>query len=126
MESVADTAAGFADGIFTITTNGIDVIDRNGQILIDAVARTVMVPLVIAQRIITRREHVSNRKIGIEQAKKDGKYTGRKPIEVDEKILDQVNQELKMGLITVEEAMRRTKINSKSTFYRKLKALKKC
>ena len=58
------------------------------------------------------------------QAKKDGKYTGRKPIEVDEKVLRQVNDEFKAGLITVEEAMKRTKIGSKSTYYRKVKALK--
>ena len=82
-----------------------------------------MVPIVVTQRMITRREHVANRRDGIEQAKRNGKYTGRKPIEVDEKVLHQVNQELKGGLITVEEAMRRTKIGSKSTFYRKIRAL---
>lgn len=54
-----------------------------------------------------------------------GKYTGRKPIEVDEKVLLQVNKELKQGIISVEEAMRRTKISSKSTVYRKVRALDK-
>lgn len=82
-----------------------------------------MVPVVVTQRIITRREHAVNRRNGIEQAKKDGKYTGRKLIEVDEKVLRQVNQELKEGMITVEEAMRRTKISCKSTFCRKVRAL---
>lgn len=82
-----------------------------------------MVPIVVTQRMITKREHAANRRDGIKQAKKDGKYTGRKPIEVDEKVLRQVEQELKDGLITVEEVMRRTKIGSKSTFYRKLRAL---
>jgi len=82
-----------------------------------------MVPIVVTQRIIIRREHVANRRERIEQAEKNGKYTGRKPIEVDEKVLRQVNQELKVGLITVEEAMKRTKIGSKLTFYRKIRAL---
>lgn len=123
MEAIADTAAGFTDRIFTVVTNGVDIITQSGQVLVDAVTRAAMVPIVVTQRMITRREHVVNRRDGIEQAKKDGKYTGRKPIEVDKKVLRQVNQELKDGLITVEEAMRRTKIGSKSTFYRKVRAL---
>lgn len=123
MEAIADTAAGFADGIFMIVTNGADVIDQSGQVLIDKMTRAAMVPVVVTQRIISKREHAANRRHGIDQAKKDGKYTGRKPIEVDENVLRQVNQELKNGLITVAEAMQRTKISSKSTFYRKLRAL---
>lgn len=123
MEAIADTTAGFTDRIFTVVTNGVDIITQNGQVLVDAVTRAAMVPTVVTQRMITRREHAANRRDGIEQAKKDGKYTGRKPIEVDKKVLRQVNQELKDGLITVEEAMRRTKIGSKSTFYRKVRAL---
>lgn len=123
MEAIADTTSGFADGIFTVITNGVDIISKSDQVLVDTMTRAAMVPVVVTQRIITRREYAANRRDGIEQAKKDGKYTGRKPIEVDEKVLRQVNQELKDGLITVEEAMRRTKIGSKSTFYRKVRAL---
>ena len=118
MESIADTTAGFVDGIFTVITNGVDIIDQSGQILVDTMTRAAMVPIVVTQRIIARREHALHRRTGIEQAKKEGKYTGRKPIEVDEKVLRQVNQELKAGLITVEEAMTRTNIASKSTSYR--------
>ncbi len=123
MEEIADTAAGFTDGIFTVVTNGVDIISQSGQVFVDAKTRAAMVPIVVTQRMIIRREHSANRRDGIEQAKKNGKYTGRKPIDVDEKVLRQVNQELKDGLITVEEAMRRTKIGSKSTFYRKIRAL---
>ena len=123
MEAIGDTTAGFTDGIFTIVTNGVDVIDQSGQVLVDAMTRAAMIPIVVTQRMITRREHAASRREGIEQAKKNGKYTGRKPIKVDEKVLRQVNQELKDGLITVEEAMQRTKIGSKSTFYRKIRTL---
>ena len=71
-----------------------------------------------------RREYAENRRTGIEKAKKSGRYTGRKPIEVDKEILRQVNWERKEGMISIEEAMRRTKIKSKSTFYRKIRGLK--
>ena len=123
MEAIADTTAGFADEIFTVITNGVDIISESGQILVDITTRSSMIPIIIAQKIIAQREYAKNRRSGIEQAKKQGKYTGRKPIEVDEKVLRQVNQELKAGLISVEEAMKRTKIGSKSTFYRKVRAL---
>ena len=124
LETIADTSAGLADGMFGIVTNGVDVITDSGQVLVDAATRAAIVPYVITQRIIYRRERVANRQEGIEQAKKNGKYTGRKPIEVDENALRQVVKELNGGLITVEEAMKRVKIKSRSTFYRKIKAAK--
>lgn len=123
LEAIANTTAGFADVMFTIVTSGVDVITKSGQGLIDAATRAAMIPYVITQRIISRRERKANRQKGIEKAKKDGKYTGRKPIVVDETALRQVAKEIDEGIITVEEAMRRTKINSRSTFYRKLKKL---
>lgn len=123
MEAIADTTAGFVDEIFTVITNGVDIMSQSGQMLVDITTRSSMIPIIIAQKIIAQREYAKNRRNGIEQAKKQGKYTGRKPIEVDEKVLRQVNQELKAGLISVEEAMKRTKIGSKSTFYRKVRAL---
>lgn len=123
IEAIADTTVGFADRIFTAVTNGVDLVTSSEQVLIDLERRAVMVPIVVTQKMITRREQIENRRDGIERAKKDGKYTGRKPIEVDKEVLLQVKEELKEKLITVEEAMRRTKIASKSTFYRKLKQL---
>ncbi len=124
MEAIAGTTAGFMDGIFAIVTNGVDVISKNGQVFVDEMTRAAMVPIVVTQRMITSREHAANRRHGIEQAKREGKYTGRRPVEVDEKVLRQVKQEWKAGLITVEEAMKRAKIGSKSTFYRKIRTLK--
>lgn len=123
LETIADTTAGLADGMFSIVAGGVDVITQSGQVLVDAMTRAAMVPYIITQRIISRRERAANRQEGIEQAKKQGKYTGRKPIEVDENALRQVARELDEGLITVEEAMKRVKINSRSTFYRKLRGL---
>ena len=123
LETIADTTAGLADGMFGIVAGGVDVITQSGQVLVDAMTRAAMVPYMITQRIISRRERAANRQEGIEQAKKNGKYTGRKPIEVDENALRQVAKEINEGLITVEEAMKRVKINSRSTFYRKLRGL---
>ena len=123
MESIADTTAGLTDGMFNIVTSGIDVVTESGQVLVDSMTRAAMIPYMVAQRIMSRRERISLQQAGIEQAKKDGKYAGRKPTPVDENVLRQVAKELDEGIITVEEAMKRTKINSRSTFYRKLRNL---
>ena len=123
LETIADTTAGFEDRIFKAVTNGVDIVSQNSDVLVGMMVRSAMVSVAVTQRILERREYSSKRRAGIEQAKKNGKYTGRKPIEVDEKVLYQANKELKAGLISVEEAMRRTKIGSKSTFYRKVRAL---
>ena len=123
MESIADTTAGLTDGMFNIVTSGIDVVTESGQVLVDSITRAAMIPYMVAQRIMSRRERISLQQAGIEQAKKDGKYAGRKPTPVDENVLRQVAKELDEGIITVEEAMKRTKINSRSTFYRKLRRL---
>ena len=123
MESIADTTAGLTDGMFNIVTSGIDVVTESGQVLVDAMTRAAMIPYMVAQRIMSRRERISLQQAGIEQAKKDGKYAGRKPTPVDENVLRHVAKELDEGIITVEEAMKRTKINSRSTFYRKLRNL---
>ena len=123
MESIADTTAGLTDGMFNIVTSGIDVVTESGQVLVDSMTRAAMIPYMVAQRIMSRRERISHQQAGIEQAKKDGKYAGRKPTPVDENVLRQVAKELDEGIITIEEAMKRTKINSRSTFYRKLRNL---
>ena len=120
---LGQTLAGYTDAIFYAATKGIDIESNDGELLIDREARQSIVPIVVAQKIIEHNQHKNNRRLGIDKAKKDGKYSGRKPIAVDEEVLRQVDKEIKNGLITVEEAMRRTRINSKSTFYRKLRAL---
>ena len=124
METIADTTAGLADRMFHILVSGIDVVTQDGQVLVDMTTRSAMVPYMMAQRVIAYHEKISNLRMGIEQAKKEGKYTGRKPIEVDEIMLRQIAGELDAGIITVEEAMKRAKINSRSTFYRKLRKVK--
>ena len=124
MESIAGTTAGLADGMFHILVSGIDVVTQDGHILVDMTTRSAMIPYMMSQRLMAYRERIIKRQEGIEQAKEAGKYVGRKPIEVDETMLRQIAKELEEGIITVEEAMKRTKIHSRSTFYRKLRGLK--
>lgn len=57
---------------------------------------------------------------GIEKAREEGKYRGRKPIAVDEGLFDAVVQLWQSGQISAREAM--TKLDLKpNTFYRRIK-----
>ena len=65
------------------------------------------------------REYILQRqREGIEIAKKQGKYKGRKPIQTPE--FEQIVANWRSGAITATEAMRTLHV-SKSTFYRRIK-----
>ena len=53
-----------------------------------------------------------------------GRYTGRKPIEVDEQLLKQVAIAFLNNRISERQAMSRLGINSRSTFYRKIRVFR--
>lgn len=123
LEDIADTVISYSDFLFSVVTRGINVISKNSAVLIDATTRSTMTLITVVQRMIQNKEYTVRQQKGIEQAKKDGKYKGRKPIKVDMNVLREVAMELEEGLVSVKEAMQRVKISSKSTFYRKLKEL---
>jgi DNA invertase Pin-like site-specific DNA recombinase len=63
---------------------------------------------------------LQRQKEGIAIAKAQGKYKGRKPIEVDQTAFETVYTEWKNGKIKAVEAMKKLNL-SKPTFYRKVK-----
>ena len=56
---------------------------------------------------------------GIEKAKAEGKYAGRKPIAVDSALFDEVVERWRAGEITAREAMEKLKLKP-NTFYRRI------
>ena len=63
---------------------------------------------------------LQRQKEGIAIAKAEGKYKGRKPIEIDPMVFEGVYNEWKAGKIKAVEAMKLLKL-TKPTFYRKVK-----
>jgi DNA invertase Pin-like site-specific DNA recombinase len=67
------------------------------------------------------REYILQRqREGVAEAKKAGKYKGRKPIAVDRGKFRAVYKQWKAGAITAVEAMKQLKLSS-NTFYRRVK-----
>lgn len=64
----------------------------------------------------------SRQREGIELAKKRGKYTGRKPIEVDEVLMREVCAKWRGGEITARDAMKQVNLGA-NTFYRRVKTM---
>lgn len=124
LETFAVNSCAFSKVMFIVSAQGVDVINSNGEAIIDNSNRTPLVSVAVIRRMLEYAELLAKRQKGREKAKACGKYTGRKPIDVDKETLRQVATELEMGIINTEEAMKRTKINSRSTFYRKLKQMK--
>ena len=73
-------------------------------------------------RVLRGSELFSRRRDGIERAKAEGRYKGRKPIAVDEGLFDSVVALWQDGQITAREAMARLDLKP-NTFYRRIKEM---
>ena len=125
LEVFGSTVTGFSRELYDVIIKGVDIVDSTGNVLIEAEQRSSIIRLLRYQQLLNKCAKTASQKEGVNKAKQNGVYKGRKPIVVDEKILKQVALEFKAGQITLDEAMRRANIGSKSTFYRKLKQLER-
>lgn len=64
---------------------------------------------------------IKNRQKGIDAAKSQGKYKGRKRIAIDEEQLQKTARLFHEKKISEQEAMRRLGVSSRSTFYRRMR-----
>ena len=69
---------------------------------------------------LERKDRLDRQREGIERAREEGKYKGRRPIAVDETLFDSVVSLWKDGQITAREAMTRLDLKP-NTFYRRIK-----
>ena len=79
-------------------------------------------PLYILERLMKYEKAYMTRmqKIGIEKAKQEGKYKGRKRIVVDEFLFKDIVERFEKGLITEKQAIESCGL-SRSTFYRRIR-----
>lgn len=61
---------------------------------------------------------------GIEKAKEDNKYLGRKKIKVYPPLLEEMIEKVHLKEVTVQEAMKELGLKSKSTYYRRVREFK--
>ena len=123
LSEVSGSNVGLIRNIYQILQSGVKVFITSEHRYLSEEERSIMLYLLNNMISTIDNNNRTNRQKGRNQAKKSGKYTGRKPIEVSDKILKQVANDFHTGTISEQEALEKLSI-SRSTFYRKIKELK--
>lgn len=111
----------FNANVLNVLSTGktISTVDHSFSVAKDEVPG--MLKLLLAQKELDRSFRKERQQEGIATAKQQGKYKGRKRIEVDTLVLEEAIRRFEKNEINLEEAMELTGITSKSTFYRRRK-----
>ena len=99
---------------------GVTLVSHKENIDTDTPAGKYMLTVFAALSQLEREQLKQRQREGIEIAKAQGKYTGRKPIEIDWTRFGQLYGEWKSKSITGRDFMRRTGLSA-NTFYRRVR-----
>lgn len=128
VESISRIARNTRD-LLTITSElterGIEFISLKENIDTSTPQGRFVLTVFAALAELERESILERQREGIEIAKAQGKYKGRKPIKINEKKFKEVCTQWKNGEITAVEAMEELNMKS-STFYRKVKLYNIC
>ena len=105
--------------IDTLTAKGVTLISHKESIDTDTPTGKFMLTVFAALSQLEREQLKLRQREGIEIAKAQGKYTGRKPIEIDWEKFGKLYTDWKSKKITGRDFMRRMDL-SVNTFYRRL------
>ena len=106
--------------IDTLTEKGVTLISHKEKIDTDTPTGKFMLTVFAALSQLEREQLKQRQREGIEIAKAQGKYTGRKPIEIDWTRFGQLYGEWKSKSITGRDFMRRMGLSA-NTFYRRVR-----
>lgn len=121
LQKIADSSQGLRLRLLQILRSGCHVrLEREDAMLSDE-ERCAMLKILLAEEMLDARRRREHRQDGIAKAKKSGKYRGRKRIEVDEHLMQEIAEQFEKRNITEKDAMARLGVSSRSTFYRRLK-----
>lgn len=109
--------------LFRILTSGMTVKIQNDGRVIDANDREAMIYLLKNLLSFSKQYKVNRQRMGIQQAKEEKKYRGRKKKNVDPILLEHVVKDYRQKKISESTAMQMLGIESRSTFYRRIREL---
>ena len=124
LSNMQSSNAKLVEDLFSLLHSGVQIYIRNECRYIDDNERKTMLYLLRNMLECIDRNNKNRREEGIKIAKQNGKYAGRKPIEVDEQLLKQVSIAFLNNRMTEKEAMSKLGILSRSTFYRKIRVFR--
>lgn len=115
----------YTEKLLKLLGTGAQVSFQEEGLEIDMVTRSAIMVILRQQYYAVKSMKFGKHQQGVERAKDRGAYRGRKPIYIDEKQLRKVYQLFHSKKITESQAMDRLGIVSRSTFYRKIRKIKK-
>lgn len=122
--SIASTSSKLRQMLLNVLRSGAHIYLNSENRMLTETECNLLLQLVMVQYELDVQNHHNERRQGIEKAQRDGKYNGRKRINVDAYLLKQVARDFEQHRISEAEAMQRVGISSRSTFYRRLKDIK--
>ena len=118
--SAAASSAELLDAALAIAARGADLVSLQEGVDTREGTGEAFFALCRALRTLDGEEAKARRRDGVERAKKEGRYKGRKPIAVDEGLFESVIALWQSGQITAREAMAKLDLKP-NTFYRRIK-----
>lgn len=122
--AISENPSVYTEKLLRILGTGAVVEFEKEGLVIDMQQRSSVMSILRQQYYAMRLEQARHHQSAVSRAKNRGKYSGRKPIAVDEDQLIKVAELFHTKKITEKQAMARLGIGSRSTFYRRLKKLK--
>ena len=123
LSELSRSNSGLVRGYYQILQSGVQVHITNEDRCLSDSERGAMLYLLHNMMASIDRNNRVNRQSGRERAKASGRYVGRKPIEVNEKLFKRMANDFHAGVISESEALKRLSM-SRSTFYRRIRNLK--
>ena len=105
-----------------LTEKGVEFVSLKESIDTTTPQGRFMLTVFGALAELERESILERQREGIEIAKSDGKYKGRKPVDVDEKLFRTVCKKWRDGEITATAAMKEVGLKP-NTFYRRVKEM---
>lgn len=102
-----------------LNEKGVEFISQKESIDTTTPQGRFMLTVFGAMAELEREQTLQRQKEGIAAAKEAGKYTGRKPIEVNEELLKEIHNQWYKSEITTAHAIKRMGV-SRNTFYRRM------
>lgn len=102
---------------------GVHLISRKESVDLEVKDYKALLPVFYRMYQMDEENRKNEQKKGIERAKKEGGYAGRKRKEVDEELLTDLIGKFQNGKLELEEVLEITGL-SRSTFYRRMKAFR--
>ena len=124
LEKAADFNKQFRANLIEVLRSGANIRLENEERVISNDEHSAMLRLLLIQEKLDEKYLKERQAEGIANAKNENRYRGRKKQEIDPVLLAEVAAAFKAKKLTVEDAMQRLKINSRSTFFRRLKEVK--